>query len=191
MKITKCANGHYFDLEKFKECPVCKAGNDILIKNEERTQALFYTDKRPVKDQIRTEGYFERSDKDGRTIGVYRTQKENPIAAWIVCRNGSSRGKFFAIYTGKNSIGKSRSMDIVIAGKDVCEENHACIVYDYRNIEFYITGINGKIQLNQQDIIGWNKLHSNDSFIIGDLVFDFIPYCNKERNWNENKKKNI
>lgn len=183
-------HGHYFDSEKYKECPICKAGNDILIENEKRTQALFYTDNNSAKSDIRTERYFEKSNQEGHTIGVYRIQKVNPVAAWIVCRKGSCRGKFFAIYTGKNTIGTSRKMDIVLNGKEICEEEHACIVYDYRNVVFYITGLNGTIQINQKDTIGWNELHPNDSITIGDLVFDFIPYCNKERNWNENSEKN-
>lgn len=190
MKILKCSHGHYFDSEKFKECPVCAAGDDKLINDEKQTKALFYTNSAINKDRLKTKGYFENNDQEGRTIGIYRIQKVNPVAGWIVCLNGPCRGKFFAIYTGKNYIGSSRKMDIVINSKEISEENHACIIYDYKNIAFYITELNGRVQLNQNNIVGWNELHTNDSIIMGDLVFDFIPYCNKERNWNESTEKN-
>lgn len=30
MDLTKCNNGHYYDAEKYDECPHCKKSTDVI-----------------------------------------------------------------------------------------------------------------------------------------------------------------
>lgn len=197
MKIVQCKKcGKFYDAAKFKNCPICAEGKAGEEARERRTAALFYGGgiARPDMavpqssgEQGRlTERYFDthKPQPDGCTIGLYRTRNVNPVAGWLVCCAGGCRGRFYTIYSGKNEVGTSRSMDVVLSGENVCAENHACIIFDDRNIDFYIKPQNGSVSVNGAPVIGQCALQPNDRIKLGGMTFDFIPYCTKSRNWN-------
>lgn len=198
MKIVQCKNGHYYDADKFKSCPVCAQGKAGQEERERKTAALFYsgdTGKPGVivtphsggEQDRRTERYFDKKTPgdNARTIGLYRIRNVNPPAGWLVCRSGECRGRFYTIYDGINTIGTSHNMDIVLQGEKVCQENHASLTYDGRNADFYICPKNGSVHINGQPVTGQNALHADDLIELGGLGLDFIPYCTKTRNWNK------
>lgn len=199
MKITRCTHGHYFDADKFKACPICAQGAAAKAEHEQKTAALFYKDGPSgnahhstggARQDRLTERYFETHKTGGRTIGIYRTRDVNPVAGWLVCRNGKSKGRFYAIYTGINTIGTAHSADIVLCSDKMCPEDHACIVFDDRNTAFYIQPKNGSVCVNGAPITGQQRLKTNDVLTLDDLTLDFIAYCTENRNWNNCHEEN-
>lgn len=200
MKIVQCKKcGKFYDAAKYKSCPVCAQGKAVQAEQDRKTEALFYNRSAPhlrtqhqsagQQDRL-TERYFDREKarQEERTIGVYRIKQTNPVAGWLVCTNGENRGRFYAIYTGRNTIGTSRRMDIVLVGKTICEDNHACVTYDDRHAEFYIQPQNGSLYVNGEPVPASCQLQTNDTIQLGDIALDFIAYCTKERNWNRPDK---
>lgn len=187
MNITKCANNHYYDLDKYDQCPFCASVLDTV--KEEKTIAYDvkdYYERKPEDNQL-TLGYSENVSADSKTIRVsFLHQKVNPVAGWIVCVNGLLKGKFYTFYSGKNFIGRSRAMDVAIINDESIEtEKHCCITYDPKGIKFFITAVNGAVQVNGEAVTGSVQIHNNDLIKLGQTEFRFVQYCNEERNWNE------
>lgn len=186
MHITKCQYNHYYDLDNFDKCPFCKSTPDVM--QDEMTVA--YDAKTSFEEaqdiEQLTQSYSDNVTSNGKTIGVSLLhQQVNPIAGWFVCTNGPAKGRFYAVYSGKNFIGRSRGMDIAITGDaDIAKEKHCCITYDPKNIQFFITAVNGTASVNDNPLTGSIQIHDSDLIQIGQTEFEFVQYCNEERNWN-------
>lgn len=194
MRITKCVKGHYYDLDRYKDCPVCK---EHSFSEDERNRIDNLRDSKTIAisrlgmserlhTEALTEGYFSGRPSDGKTIGfAIGKNKINPIAGWLVCEKGKDRGRFYAIYEGKNFVGKSKTMDIVLDDKNICEKNECCFIYDARHTEFYALKCDGSVVVNGISVSNNVRIADNDKIDIGNESLRFIQYCNAERNWNE------
>ena len=62
MKVVKCINGHYFDNDEFKECPVCGEGigSAFVSSDDEKTEYMF--SRNPVSEE-RSEVITETKDE--------------------------------------------------------------------------------------------------------------------------------
>jgi hypothetical protein len=118
---------------------------------------------------------------------VYFDEAEfNPITAWIVCIDGTVKGKCFEVHMERNFIGRDKLMDISIPDDlQISRENHLSITYDNKNFKFFAKGEKGTLIVNDKAVDCAVEIHENDVLEFGTSKYVFIPYCTNERNWNE------
>lgn len=131
------------------------------------------------------------ADDVGKTVGFF-TKKTNggtePVTGWLVCVEGKHYGEDFKIKMGKNSIGRSNTMDIVLA-KDtsVSREKHAIVVYEPNENIFILLGGESKelCYLNGQVVLSPQVLKMYDKIKLGSSVLMFVPLCGEGFIWKE------
>lgn len=165
MDIRKCPNGHYYDMEKDKSCPVCTEGRQNVISVSGR------------------DGLNKDEDK---TQGIWSVQAVRPVAGWLVCTEGSVRGISFQLYAGRNYIGRAPSMDVCLEkDKSVSRERHAVVIYEPFKREFYVSpGDSHELfYLNGSVVLEHMELADRDELKIGETILRFVAFCDKEFGW--------
>lgn len=199
MALVKCEQGHYYDTSKNTRCPYCerkKQGIRIAgvlsdaEAEEMREQLTVYADsdgEPHLFEGIKTEIFDMPPGEEQRTIGFFEERGiAGCVTGWLVCRRGEQRGKSFPLHGGWNYAGRSLAMDVVISGDLTVErENHLALVYDDRRCETYAAPLNGAVLIDGQVLTEAAKLKDGTKLEIGEGVFEFVPYCRKGRNWNE------
>jgi len=162
--IELCPNGHYYDTSATGEiCDMCGAKLD------------------PPEDM---------SDEDIKEFT--HVEERDRVCGWLVCIEGPNVGRGYEIRDGKNFVGRASSMHIQILGdKKIEKKNHMVIAYDSKDKKTTILpgesqGMvywQGKAIFAAQDLAAKNKIE------IGDSVFKFIPFCDKDFDWSMLKDK--
>ena len=189
MSVIKCGNGHFYDGEKYKECPHCigQSEKDTGDK-EEKTRYLSKEDhsKRNLAQKQLQEFALGQGKRDERTVGFYRTQKGgNPITGWLVCVNGAEWGRDFRIFSGKNKIGRALNMDIVLADDPaVSRENHCALIFEPRRVQYILQkGTGDQVTVDGVPLGEMAVLKGEERIVIGNSTFVFIPFCKEGRMW--------
>ena len=196
MAMQRCENGHAFDDTKYTSCPYCG------IKDFEpgRTQA-----KRPNKAQGNTQrqgpkkgedktrarpgvgGSSNRSGEENRTVGVmFKKKGVDPVVGWLVCVKGPEKGRDYRIQSGRNTIGRSRKMDVCVAGDDsISRENHASLAYDRKANRFTLVPGEGRelVYLNGEALYQPSQLGHHDEIELGETKLHFVPFCDEKFHW--------
>lgn len=165
MKLMKCANGHFFDNDKYASCPYCKKDQDARTESEYATAVMdeapseseeaaaadrtgLETEsaenegqeaaKNAAKENSREIPVWHPAGTDSRTVSFYaRTIGTEPVVGWLVAIEGPYFGEDFKLKSGRNFIGRSPEMDIQL-GMDmsVSRRRHAVIIYEPRGKVF-------------------------------------------------------
>lgn len=137
-----------------------------------------------------------------KTVGIYSALAGNkasggasvePVVGWLVCIKGSSFGASFTLKSGKNFIGRDRSMDVCIPGdKSISRQCHAIILYDPKSKMFLVQpGTSRELfYLNDKVVLGVEEIAGNDVMTIGKTDLMFIPCCSDKFSWEEQIKLN-
>jgi len=181
MAIVQCANKHYYDDSKHQECPHCKNMDQNI--QERHTVALSKSkemDTAGVTQSLRSQ--VEDSQK---TISVYASTNANtnPVAGWLVCIEGETRGKSYDVHVGKNFAGRSMKMDIHMNDEQISRENHYTIIFEPKAIKFYISPGNGITYYNGEMLQEAKELQEGDEIAAGGSKFVFVPFCKEGRGW--------
>lgn len=210
--IVKCANGHYYDTNKSKECPYC------IKREKERLGRISELGSLPTFDvsfgavnegvtvpmmpkgvgEIEIGGYGQQhlqgmsAQGDPKTVGIYggKSTGNSYVVGWLVCVEGSEKGRDYRIYHGMNWIGKSPAMDITIHGDRMIEdEKHCAIVYDGKGNKFFLAEGSGSLTyINGNSLNGSAELKLGDEITIGNCKFEFVPFCREGHVWNTEEK---
>lgn len=184
MAVIKCEEGHFYDNEKFVQCPHCANG----AKNESITVAM---SRMQIEDYAARYIHSNSShqgvemDKD-RTIGIYAKRGSGKfVAGWLVCVEGPAKGNDYRIYAGFNRIGRGYSNDIVLKeDMQVTREEHCSVVYEEKKNVFYVIPQNGNlVYLNEMPIEGATELCGGEVVTLGESSLEFVPFCKGERRW--------
>ena len=146
------------------------AGDDEAGKQEIRERQMRGQEKQtpPVKGTFIQGTGFGTNDGD---------ESRRKLVGFLVTYSLSSNGDYFALYEGKNSVGRNASNDIVIQDKAVSGE-HLVIAYYPQNRKFYFdtvglaqngTYVNGKFYPK-----GGDELLTLDVILIGATRLTFI-----------------
>ena len=216
MNLTKCANGHYYDADKYSSCPHCSKANDteddVTINMEQagatvphtpapvptpapapapRTQqsgTVSLMDAVNVASAPVSAPAFDDNDKTvsyyGGSIGI------EPVVGWLVCIDGEMKGKAFELKNGKNFIGRSHSMDVVLEGDpNVSRERHAIVTYEPRGRVFIAQPGESRelFYLNDQVVLMNVEMHDRDILSIGKTQLMFVPLCGPAFTWESDK----
>ena len=186
--LIMCEKGHYYDNAKYGSCPYCgitlshpivagkkpgsRGDDDVTMRGSdfggERTisAAMLHSD-------------------DEKTVGIYRKEgNSDPVVAWLVCITGSEKGRDYRLHAGRNFIGRSAKMDVsIFDDPGVSRENHASIIYDPRDNEFYAMAGENSLHINGAPVQNGQKLCEDDILEIGASRYAFIKFCKGERTW--------
>ena len=157
MRLTKCVNGHLYGM-----CPRCSG---------ERKADSYNPPERNIVDLYQLENKMN--------------QRVQPVVGWLVCIKGVNFGKFFALYGGKNFIGRSAEMDICLADDAaVSRIKHATIIYEPKQREFVIQSKEHELVYVNGLVVSSNmELNDHDVIVIGGSTFVFVPFCDQRYDW--------
>lgn len=133
-------------------------------------------------------------DDAQKTVGLFVGKNNNatqPVVGWLVCIDGEHFGEDFRICMGRNFIGRSKNMDIVLS-KDahVSRDKHAVLVYEPKNNLYVIQAGESKelSYLNEEVVLSPKQLKPYDRIVLGSTKLVFVPFCNENFKWDEENK---
>ena len=113
MKLTKCASGHFYDADKYPECPYCNTG--------------LQTDSSIVRS-----GAAEESP-EGTPVepAVPAAAPAGPVAGWLVVLDGEAKGRDLRLGVGRTFLGLDKDGTPVTLSADApLSLRQAVLVYD-------------------------------------------------------------
>lgn len=192
MTMIRCSSGHYFDDEQYSSCPVC--GVDGLEVEETETVPATNDNTKEEStvsfdNQDKSSGPSSADPDDEVTVAMVKKEIGlDPVCGWLVCTEGTDKGRDYRIKSERNFIGRSPKMDIAISGDDsISRENHASITYDPKNNRFSISAgdSRGLIYKNGESIESNSSLEAFDEIDIGSSKFKFIPFVGENFSWKK------
>ncbi|MDR1953838.1 MAG: FHA domain-containing protein [Clostridiales Family XIII bacterium] len=193
MAIVRCNSGHYYDDEKYADCPYC-TGRMFDEADDESTVGFIDNELRgdenvasAIENDEPTVGFYEsEGSEDDRTVGFVESAiGSDPVVGWLVCLAGGEKGRDYRLHAGRNFIGRSFDMDVAVIDDDaISRENHCSIIYDPLHQGFALVPGNGTATyLKGQALTEAQALSDEDEITIGGSSFIFIAFCKGERNW--------
>lgn len=100
---------------------------------------------------------------------------------------GSERGQDYRLHVGKNFIGRSPSMDVVLTDdKAISRKKHCSVIYEPKESTFYVAPEEGNpVYLNDQLLKTIERLKEGDKIMVGDTSLIFVPFNREGRKWEE------
>lgn len=208
--VIKCNKGHWYDAAVHANCPHCERENGRLgvlvdrVEEDDKTVSFMDLDG-SLEDQVSgsiqssqdTVDDFDIPDLFGSTqeeddktmaFGFFGVAEEiQPVVGWLICISGEETGKDYRLHSGKNFIGRSNRMDVVLLkDPEIAREKHAAVVYDPRGHKFYLSPEEGNfVYLNGVLLKESTQIKENDCIQAGKTEMVFVPYCKEERRWQE------
>ena len=196
MDMRQCAQGgHFYDASIHSACPYCSTANvgATVALDMGRTMPLAQP-AAPAAGQGGAAGGADNrthaqggAGDNGRTVAIIKEELGiDPVVGWLICLDGTEKGRDYRIHTDNNYIGRGEKMDICIRGDDtISRENHAIIGYDARDKVFYFTPGDGRsiVRLNDKGIFATAELKSHDIVEIGKTKLIFLPLCGENFDW--------
>ena len=204
MTLTRCINGHFYDEDKFNQCPHCasSAGRPSSVvtvahdRNDDVTVPLSQPGENtaPVNPQNLGDAAKEamgtsiaQPGADSVTVSYYnKAIGTEPVVGWLVCVEGNHMGEDFRLKSGRNFIGRSASMDVSISGDNtVSRDKHAIVVYDPQTHQFLAQPGEARelCYLNGQLVLSTVEIKRNDLLTVGATKLMFFPCCTDEFHW--------
>lgn len=202
--IKKCSNGHWYDASVNKACPHCKQESEKLkiglndVEEDDHTISIAEAGL-SLGDElsavigsaagisINEAADFEYDDDKTISFGFFGMGDVQPVTGWLVCMTGEERGKDYRLHMGKNFIGRSPAMDVVLVDdKTISREKHCSVIYDPKEDMFYLsTEGSNFVYLNEELLETAKELKENDKIRIGHTTLIFIPFSRGKRRWEE------
>ena len=193
MNQVKCSRGHYYDGDKYEQCPhckeACKDNNDEIFTAPISYIPISNKPTEPTEPvTISGEEMSAIIDKE-KTIGVYSANSEvEPVVGWVVVIDGPEKGMSYSLKAGKNFIGRTYGLNDIVLQNDmsVSREKHAIVVYDPKSGAFLVQpGMSSELfYLNDEVVLQAKQINTRDIITIGGTKLMFIPFCEKGYTWD-------
>ena len=117
-----------------------------------------------------------------------RKHSFKPVVGWLVCIQGKDFGGSFPLQLGKNYIGRSVHMDVMLHGDEtIAMEKHAAVYYvpKYRRFAAEPGTAGKRFLVNKEEVLRpvWIKQH--DILMLGTCSLMFFPCCGEHFSWEE------
>lgn len=222
MNLKRCENGHFYDADKFASCPHCvqptgggasdptvgagnQSGGAVTVPGG-FDMGPVYTSPEIVNqrqggassirsdiEKMMTLPDPKTEEDDSKTIAILETpQGREPVVGWLVCVKGDYYGESFKLKTGRNFIGRSNKMDVVLAkDNSVSRDKHAIVLYEPKKREFIAQAGESRslLYLNDEVVLMTEKLKKGDILTLGNTKLMFIPCCGPDFGWDECKNE--
>lgn len=128
-------------------------------------------------------------DDDSKTVSYYGgTLGIEPVVGWLVCIDGNVKGKGFELKTGKNFIGRSAAMDIMLDGDNsVSRDRHAIVTYEPKSRKFIAQPGESRelFYLNDNVVLENIEMAQGDVLLVGKTLLKFMPFCGLDFTWEK------
>lgn len=187
-----CPNGHYYDSDRYAQCPYCKAPDSTLPSSgggEIGATMPLPKDYLDNLDKPAAPAPAAAAPVMEKTMRLMPEDMQiEPVVGWIVCIEGPDKGKDYRLHSGNNFVGRSGSADVTLSGKYVSSENHFCISYDKRHDRYFAAmGVGQEmVYLNEEPLAGANavQIKHGDIIEVGKTKLMFIPLCGEKFHWD-------
>ena len=158
MKLTKCASGHFYDADKYPECPYCNTG--------------LQTDSSIVRS-----GAAEESPEE---------TPAGPVAGWLVVLDGEAKGRDLRLGVGRTFLGLDKDGTPVTLSADApLSLRQAVLVYDGEAKTY--TLLPGSSQelcyLGDTALLEPQELVGEETLRLGTATLKFVPFCGPDFSW--------
>lgn len=205
MNLVKCSNGHFYDGEKYSVCPHCAGGDQDDVHTvpigggHEKDMTVPWTatvktepQPLPIPDPVPVPFPYPDDEDDTKTVRISPVSKgdKEPVVGWLVGLNGEAYGESFPLVTGKNFIGRDKSMDIVLEGdKSVSRQKHAIVIFEPKAKIFLAQPGESRelFYLNEEVVLNNQQLKWGDVLCIGETKLMFVPLCGDDFDWEKVK----
>lgn len=195
MELVRCENGHFYDADRFSECPHCNpstfGGQSGTIPLDPGDPGKSSEDE-ITEDNNATVGFYDWDETDIVAHTQVRLNLGGPVVGWVVATDGIHRGQDFPLKAGRNFIGRSKGMDIALEDKTISRERHAVIVFEPKSNTFLVMpgDAHELFYLNGEVVLSAQSIKAYDVISIGKTQLTFIPFCGENFSWNlEDKDK--
>lgn len=205
MNLKKCENGHYYNADKYSSCPHCnndtEADEEVTVNVQKMDFEVAGEENGFEKDQNQQSLSLKRAigavsypvsgspEEDSKTVRFYGgSTASEPVVGWLVCIEGHALGKGFELKTGKNFIGRSNSMDIVLEGdSSVSRERHGIITYEPKERKFIAQPGESRelFYLNENVVLENVTMKNGDILLFGKTLLKFVPFCGPDFGWEK------
>lgn len=198
MAITECGNGHLYDTDQYAACPYCNGGFNTInfgaasdAGDIGRTVPVggFSSGTSEIDNTVAPESYRKKQEQEDKTVGVFgKRMNLEPVTAWLVCIEGTNKGKDYKLWAKNNTIGRSEDMDVCIKGDmSISRQNHARLSYDEKHNDFYLIPAENtnNIYINDEPVYIPTKLSAYDCIEFGESKMVFVPFCSDKFTWKD------
>ena len=183
MNLTRCANGHFYDAERFDECPHCNQTAISTVLQDDSGEKEY---TKPLTEAMEA----VQEDDGAKTVGYFGGMSNEPVVGWLVSIEGSTFGMDFKLKTGRNFIGRAPDMDVSLTGDPtISSDKHAIILYEPRGNIFLVQPGDAKelFYLNDKVVLGATEINAYDVLSLGNTRLLFIPCCSDKFTWDSVK----
>ena len=161
MKLSKCESGHFYDSDKYPECPYC---NTELLKDHSNVH----------------EGEAEQP------AAVDKAAPAGPVAGWLVVLDGVARGRDLRLGIGRSFLGLDADGTPVTLSADApLSARQAAVAYDAEKNAF--TLLPGSSQelcyLGEDALLEPQPLTGGEVLRLGGAALQFVPFCSADFHW--------
>ncbi|MDD6320765.1 MAG: FHA domain-containing protein [Oscillospiraceae bacterium] len=160
MKLTKCESGHFYDADKYPDCPYCNT-------------------------ELQHRAGIVQPGSAG-AAAVKSAQPRGPVAGWLVVKDGPARGRDLRLEEGRNFLGvDAAGCPAVLDADSPLAARQGIVVYDPAEAQWCaLPGSSNELcALNGKSLLEKSPLTAGDVFTLGGASAEFVPYCGKERRW--------
>lgn len=208
MKMVQCPQGHLYDTDVNKTCPICAGNvasvsfnanpNGFVADSIGATTPLNYAQANSFIPQgMNVTGPVNPTPEivpepiDVTTSTDQFNDEETgesarPVCGWLVCIEGAKKGRSYEIYPGYTYVGRGDDNDIVLGFDNTISSSAIAISYDHESNKFDIGKEKSKniIKLNNDSLLGQADLNDGDIIKLGESKFIFRALCNETFRWD-------
>ena len=168
MKLTKCASGHFYDADKYPECPYCNTG--------------LQTDS----SIVRSGAAEESPEETPAEPAVPAAAPAGPVAGWLVVLDGEAKGRDLRLGVGRTFLGLDKDGTPVTLSADApLSLRQAVLVYDGEAKTY--TLLPGSSQelcyLGDTALLAPQELAGEETLRLGAATLKFVPFCGPDFSW--------
>lgn len=213
MDLKKCKSGHFFDGDKYSECPHCKNNIDKKIVNtlekkkitENRetgnlTKSIYHTNVSDSKSSEKkyesiktsesdeTSVTFQQKNVEKSYISIKKTYEYGPVVGWLVGISGEKYGHSYELFATSNTIGSGTGNVVAIDDSRLCSVSHGVICYQVETGRFFMDSehSDGKVKINGYSVSENVYVNYMDVLEIGASTYMLIPLCKDGFSWWQN-----
>lgn len=210
MNLKKCENGHYYDSDKYAECPRCKSREASPLKKASDSAPQKVVPQAAASQQAASQEAISQPEASlgaapqpeaaqpaavpeaaSQQNAMVQPKPKKKITGWLVCIKGELKGTVYELKSGRNTIGGTQAQDIVLAEDDqVARGCQMVVTYDPETRSFVANaGTSRELSyLNGQVVLFNQEMHNRDILQVGGETLLFIPLCGEDFAWDETEE---
>lgn len=168
MKLTKCASGHFYDADKYPECPYCN------------------TDLQKDSSIVHSGTVEEPAEGAAAEPAIPAAAPAGPVTGWLVVLDGDAKGRDLRLGVGRTFLGLDKDGTPVTLSADApLSLRQAVLVYDSEAKTYMLLPgssqelcyLEGTALLEPQELAGEETLR------LGTATLKFVPFCGPDFSW--------